>query len=312
MYGQRCLPGTTSRRRRDLVSLVAHRSGRRETVREVSQRHHFPAVALTGTGLHRHQRPCVRASPGRPARHLVPRRGVRGHHRTESGIGLTGTAPGVNVGPPPLQIGRQRGRQDQRPPPVIHRCPPSGQTAGADPRYVPPTPKSRCPRTSGGAGSPRPRRWTVSGHPQRHPGPAASAHHHQPCQNGCAQRISLAADRATDRESVRRVVHHTATERPRARGFRRDPGSIYAYHRDAGWCDIAYNAPGGASYGQVFEGRAGGITKDVMGSHGGFQQRRVGADDRQLRTSPRHHDQDRRPIMGWRLPPGPRQPPKCT
>ncbi len=68
------------------------------------------------------------------------------------------------------------------------------------------------------------------------------------------------------------VVHHTAT------GNDYSPEdsaailrSIYAYHTvTLGWCDIAYNALVD-KYGQVFEGRAGGITKDVMGSHtGGF------------------------------------------
>ena len=68
------------------------------------------------------------------------------------------------------------------------------------------------------------------------------------------------------------VLHHTAT------GNNYSPEdsaailrSIYAYHTvTLGWCDIAYNALVD-KYGQVFEGRAGGITKDVMGSHtGGF------------------------------------------
>ncbi|MGI9125104.1 MAG: N-acetylmuramoyl-L-alanine amidase, partial [Mycobacterium sp.] len=70
------------------------------------------------------------------------------------------------------------------------------------------------------------------------------------------------------------VVHHTATgndytPEDSAAILR----SIYAYHTmTLGWCDIAYNALVD-KYGQVFEGRAGGITKDVLGSHtGGFNR----------------------------------------
>jgi uncharacterized protein with LGFP repeats len=70
------------------------------------------------------------------------------------------------------------------------------------------------------------------------------------------------------------IVHHTAGSN--------DYGpedsaaivrSIYAYHtRTLGWCDIAYNALVD-KYGQVFEGRAGGMTRPVEGSHtGGFNK----------------------------------------
>ena len=70
------------------------------------------------------------------------------------------------------------------------------------------------------------------------------------------------------------IVHHTAGSNDYApedsAGIVR---SIYAYHtRTLGWCDIAYNALVD-KYGQVFEGRAGGITKPVEGSHtGGFNR----------------------------------------
>ncbi|MGV1088716.1 MAG: N-acetylmuramoyl-L-alanine amidase [Mycobacterium sp.] len=70
------------------------------------------------------------------------------------------------------------------------------------------------------------------------------------------------------------VVHHTATGNDYApEDSAAIIRSIYAYHTmTLGWCDIAYNALVD-KYGQVFEGRAGGITKDVMGSHtGGFNR----------------------------------------
>ena len=68
------------------------------------------------------------------------------------------------------------------------------------------------------------------------------------------------------------IVHHTATPNDYAAG---DSASIvrgiYRYHTtDLGWGDIAYNALVDR-YGQVFEGRFGGITRPVEGSHtGGF------------------------------------------
>jgi uncharacterized protein with LGFP repeats len=68
------------------------------------------------------------------------------------------------------------------------------------------------------------------------------------------------------------IVHHTAGSNDYApqdsAGIIR---SIYEYHtRTLGWCDIAYNALVD-KYGQVFEGRAGGMDKPVEGAHtGGF------------------------------------------
>lgn len=68
------------------------------------------------------------------------------------------------------------------------------------------------------------------------------------------------------------IVHHSATGNDYAPG---DSAAIvraiYAYHtRTLGWGDIAYNALVDR-YGQVFEGRFGGITKPVEGTHtGGF------------------------------------------
>lgn len=102
------------------------------------------------------------------------------------------------------------------------------------------------------------------------------------------------------------VVHHTAgsneySPQDSAEIIR----AIYAYHtRTLGWCDIAYNALVD-KYGQVFEGRAGGITKPVEGSHtGGFNANTwgvamIGDFDEvpptpiQLRTVAR--------LLGWRM-----------
>ncbi|BBZ29285.1 hypothetical protein MMAD_35800 [Mycolicibacterium madagascariense] len=70
------------------------------------------------------------------------------------------------------------------------------------------------------------------------------------------------------------IVHHTATTNDYAptdsAGTVR---SIYDYHtRTLGWGDIAYNALVD-KYGQVFEGRYGGMTRAVQGTHtGGFNQ----------------------------------------
>jgi uncharacterized protein with LGFP repeats len=68
------------------------------------------------------------------------------------------------------------------------------------------------------------------------------------------------------------VVHHTAGSNDYSPADSAEIiRSIYAYHtRTLGWCDIGYNALVD-KYGQVFEGRAGGITKAVEGTHaGGF------------------------------------------
>ncbi len=68
------------------------------------------------------------------------------------------------------------------------------------------------------------------------------------------------------------VVHHTAGSNDYLPGDSAGiVRSIYEYHtRTLGWCDIAYNAMVD-KYGQVFEGRAGGMTRPVEGAHtGGF------------------------------------------
>ncbi|WP_342761005.1 N-acetylmuramoyl-L-alanine amidase [Nocardia terpenica] len=53
--------------------------------------------------------------------------------------------------------------------------------------------------------------------------------------------------------------------------------AIYAYHaKTLGWCDIGYNALVD-KYGQIFEGRAGGLDRPVEGAHaGGFNENTSG------------------------------------
>jgi len=102
------------------------------------------------------------------------------------------------------------------------------------------------------------------------------------------------------------IVHHTAGSNDYApedsAGIVR---SIFEYHtRTLGWCDIAYNALVD-KYGQVFEGRAGGMDRPVEGAHtGGFNADTWGVamlgnfdlvppTPIQLRTTGR--------LLGWRL-----------
>ncbi len=102
------------------------------------------------------------------------------------------------------------------------------------------------------------------------------------------------------------IVHHTAGSNDyRPQDSAAIVRSIYAYHtRTLGWCDIAYNALVD-KYGQVFEGRAGGMDRPVEGAHtGGFNKNTWGVamlgnfdveppTPIQLRTVGR--------LLGWRL-----------
>ena len=99
------------------------------------------------------------------------------------------------------------------------------------------------------------------------------------------------------------IVHHTAGSNDYApqdsAGIVR---SIYEYHtRTLGWCDIAYNALVD-KYGQVFEGRAGGMDKPVEGvAHRRLQPQHLGrGDDGRLRRRAADADPaaDHRPAAG--------------
>lgn len=74
------------------------------------------------------------------------------------------------------------------------------------------------------------------------------------------------------------TVHHTAE----SNNYSREQSAsivrgIYAYHAQTlGWCDIGYNVLVDR-YGQIFEGRFGGLDRPVQGAHaGGFNENTVG------------------------------------
>ena len=102
------------------------------------------------------------------------------------------------------------------------------------------------------------------------------------------------------------IVHHTAGSNDYSpEDSAAIVRSIYAYHtRTLGWCDIAYNALVD-KFGQVFEGRAGGITRPVEGSHtGGFNEDTWGVamigDFETVPPSPIQLRNTGR-LIGWRL-----------
>lgn len=102
------------------------------------------------------------------------------------------------------------------------------------------------------------------------------------------------------------VVHHTAGSNDYApEDSAQIVRGIYEYHtRMLGWCDIGYNALVD-KYGQVFEGRAGGIAKPVQGTHaGGFNQETwgvsmLGSFDQTPPPPIQIHTVGR--LLGWRL-----------
>jgi uncharacterized protein with LGFP repeats len=74
------------------------------------------------------------------------------------------------------------------------------------------------------------------------------------------------------------TVHHTAGNNDYTKAESAEiVRAIYAYHAQTlDWCDIGYNALVD-KYGQIFEGRAGGLDEAVQGAHaGGFNENTVG------------------------------------
>ncbi|MFC9786875.1 N-acetylmuramoyl-L-alanine amidase [Rhodococcus sp. NPDC127528] len=74
------------------------------------------------------------------------------------------------------------------------------------------------------------------------------------------------------------TVHHTAGSNDYTKAESAEiVRSIYAYHAQTlGWCDIGYNVLVD-KYGQIFEGRSGGLDRNVQGAHaGGFNENTMG------------------------------------
>lgn len=74
------------------------------------------------------------------------------------------------------------------------------------------------------------------------------------------------------------TVHHTAGNNNYSRAESANiVRGIYAYHAQTlGWCDIGYNVLVD-KYGQIFEGRFGGLDRPVQGAHsGGFNENTMG------------------------------------
>lgn len=102
------------------------------------------------------------------------------------------------------------------------------------------------------------------------------------------------------------VVHHTAGSNNYSKG---DSASIvrgiYSYHaRTLGWCDVGYNVLVD-KYGQAFEGRAGGLSRNVQGAHaGGFNGNTWGISmmgDFSTVSPPDATVRKVGEILGWRL-----------
>lgn len=102
------------------------------------------------------------------------------------------------------------------------------------------------------------------------------------------------------------TVHHTAGSndysRAESAGIVR---AIYAYHAQTlGWCDVGYNVLVDR-YGQVFEGRAGGLDRNVQGAHaGGFNENTIGIammGDFSWQGAPQETIDSVGQYLGWRL-----------
>lgn len=102
------------------------------------------------------------------------------------------------------------------------------------------------------------------------------------------------------------VVHHTAGSNYYSKAQSASVvRGIYTYHAvNLGWCDVGYNVLVD-KYGQAFEGRAGGLTKNVQGAHaGGFNANTFGISmmgDYSTAAPPQATIQKVGEVIGWRL-----------
>jgi uncharacterized protein with LGFP repeats len=274
------------------------------TVREVSQATPFSMVALTGSDL---TGTSARVRAKRPDGSWGPWYEA---HNVESNA--TDTQDGGPRGTEPVFVGTTTAVQISvtRPvgAPVTTAPPETGLEAGKDLGYVPVNVERPFAQNISAVLITPPKSPVDM---ERVPAPTAVLAPGQP--PNIISRAQWGADEGircegpTYGNAVRAaVVHHTAGSNDYAPED--SPAilrSIYAYHtRTLGWCDIAYNAIVD-KYGQVFEGRSGGITKDVLGAHtGGFNTDVWGVammgdfvdvppTEIQLRTVGR--------LLGWRL-----------
>lgn len=242
-----------------------------ETIREISQPTPFSMVAVTGSDLEgTSARLRARRADGSWGPWYHTERFELGSEDVE-GRGTHGTDP-VYVGPTTaVQIALTRPANA----PVTTEPPETGLEAGRDLGYVPANAEPPLTQTMSAIlitppAAPADTQWTP---------PTANLAPGQPpsiisrAQWGAGSGYRCGGP--SYGEGVRAaVVHHTATGNDYApEDSAAIIRSIYAYHTmTLGWCDIAYNALVD-KYGQVFEGRAGGVTKDVMGAHtGGFNR----------------------------------------
>jgi uncharacterized protein with LGFP repeats len=239
-----------------------------ETVREITQDSAFAMVALTGTDL--------RGTTAR-IRAKKPDGSWGTWYHLEASADITDESGSATRGTDPVYVGSTTAVQIALTRPqdaAVTTAPPdSGLDAGRDLGYVPANAEQSLSQNLSAVlitppKTPADRQWTP---PTATLGPGQPPNIISRAEWGAGSGMRCGGPYYGS--GIRAgVLHHTATGNDYApEDSAAILRSIYAYHTvTLGWCDIAYNALVD-KYGQVFEGRAGGITKDVMGSHtGGF------------------------------------------